>query len=77
MKELYENLRRIEMERVPNAYIPSFEEAKGAIRQAYIDNNSLDDWIICMKAEEALGTDDAYIPMCLFELVVKELRAVQ
>lgn len=78
-KELYESKRLIEMENIPSARIPSYELAKELVRKALIENKQypIEDWIICLRAEEMADNSDTFIPMELFKLIVADIHVVR
>lgn len=78
-KELYEAKRLIEMENIPSAWIPSYEQAKELVKRALIENKQypIDAWRICLMAEETADNPDTFIPMELFKLIVEDTNVVQ
>lgn len=78
-KELYESKRLIEMENTPSARIPSYELAKELIRKALAENKQypIEDWIICLRAEEISNDTDMFIPLELFRLVVSDINVIR
>ena len=78
-KELYEQKRLIEMENIPSACIPSYEQAKELVKRALVENKQypVDAWRICLRAEEISDNPDMFIPMELFKLVVTYINVIR